>query len=390
MRILIVHNHYQQAGGEDEVFRAEAALLRQHGHSVLTLTTENGDVSGLRSLAAARDTLWSTRFHRVLTATLRRDRPDVAHFHNTFFRVSPAAYYACRNAGVPVVQTLHNYRLMCPAATFYRDGRVCEDCIGSAIASPGIRRGCYRGSRVQTAVVAGMLTMHRSLGTWQRCVDRYIATTEFARAKFIAGGLPAEKITVKPNFCPADPGVGLGEGGYALFVGRLSAEKGIGTLMNAWRRLGRPVPLYIAGDGPQAASVKEFVGKTDRCHWLGWQPKEAVAELLRNATCLIVPSECYETFGLVIAEAYAAGLPVVGSRLGSIGAAIDDRRTGLHANPGDPGDLAAKVEWVFSHPHELAEMRAHARAEFEAKYTAERNHQMLTEIYDQVRSVAAR
>ena len=164
----------------------------------------------------------------------------------------------------------------------------------------------------------------------------------------------------------------------------------IGTLMNAWRRLGRPVPLYIAGDGPQAASVKEFVGKTDRCHWLGWQPKEAVAELLRNATCLIVPSECYETFGLVIAEAYAAGLPVVGSRLGSIGAAIDDRRTGLHANPGDPGDLAAKVEWVFSHPHERAEMRAHARAEFEAKYTAERNHQMLTEIYDQVRSVAAR
>ncbi len=358
MRILIVHNHYQQAGGEDEVFRAEAALLRQHGHSVLTLTTENGDVRGLRSLAAARDTLWSTRFHRVLTVTLRRDRPDVAHFHNTFFRVSPAAYYACRDAGVPVVQTLHNYRLVCPAATFYRDGRVCEDCMGSAIASPGIRRGCYRGSRVQTAVVAGMLTMHRSLGTWQRCVDRYIAMTEFARAKFIAGGLPAEKIAVKPNFCSIDPGVGQGEGGYALFVGRLSAEKGIGTLMNAWRRLGRPVPLYIAGDGPQAA--------------------------------LIVPSECYETFGLVIAEAYAAGLPVVGSRLGSIGVAIDDQRTGLHVSPGDPGDLAAKVEWAFSHPHELAEMRTNARAEFEAKYTPERNYQMLMEIYDQARAVAVR
>src|SRR2546427_3800885 len=193
MRILIVHNHYQQAGGEDEVFRAEVALLHEHGHSVLTLTTENGDVRGLRSLAAARDTLWSSRFQRVLTATLRRESPDVAHFHNTFFRVSPAAYYACRNAGVPVVQTLHNYRLMCPAATFYRDGRVCEDCMGSAVALPGIRRGCYRRSRVQTAVVAGMLTMHPAPGTGERRVHRYIARTQIPPAKINPRRPPAPK-----------------------------------------------------------------------------------------------------------------------------------------------------------------------------------------------------
>jgi len=390
MRILIVHNHYQQAGGEDEVFRAEAALLRQHGHSVLTLTEENGEVRGLHALAAARDAVWSTRFQRRLTESLRQTRPDVVHFHNTFFRVSPAAYYACRDAGVTAVQTLHNYRLMCPAATFYRDGRVCEDCVGSAVAFPGIRRGCYRRSRVQTAVVAGMLTVHRRLGTWQRCVDRYIAMTEFARAKFIAGGLPAEKIAVKPNFCPVDPGIGRGAGGYALFVGRLSAEKGVETLMAAWSRLGGRVPLMIVGDGPLAPRVQEFVARTDRCQWLGWEPKERVLELMRSAMFLVVPSECYEMFPLVLAEAYATGLPVIGSRLGSVGAVVVDGQTGLCVRPADPDDLAAKVEWAVSHPDELAEMRTNARAEFEAKYTPERNYQMLMEIYDQARAAAVR
>src|SRR5262249_1099168 len=238
MRILVVHNYYQQAGGEDEGFRAEGAPLRGPGPGVSARTTENGPVHGLRSLVAARDAVWSVGFQRRMIESLRRTRPDVVHFHNTFFQVSPAAYYACRDAGVPVVQTLHNYRLICPSATFYRDGRVCEDCLGKSVPLPGIRHGCYRQSRGQTAVVAGMPTAHRWLQTWQRCIDAYIAMTDFARAKFIAGGLPADKIAIKPNFCPVDPGIGAGAGGYALFVGRLSPEKGVETLMAAWRRLG--------------------------------------------------------------------------------------------------------------------------------------------------------
>jgi len=235
-----------------------------------------------------------------------------------------------------------------------------------------------------------MLTVHRRLGTWQRCVDRYIAMTEFARAKFIAGGLPAEKIAVKPNFCPVDPGIGRGAGGYALFVGRLSAEKGVETLMAAWSRLGGRVPLMIVGDGPLAPRVQEFVARTDRCQWLGWEPKERVLELMRSAMFLVVPSEWYEMFPLVLAEAYATGLPVIGSRLGSVGAVVVDGQTGLCVRPADPDDLAAKVEWAVSHPDELAEMRTNARAEFEAKYTPERNYQMLMEIYDQARAVAVR
>jgi len=388
MRILVVHNYYQQAGGEDEVFRAEVALLREHGHEVSTLTTENGPVHGLRSLVAARDAVWSVGFQRRMIESLRRTRPDIVHFHNTFFQVSPAAYYACRDAGVPVVQTLHNYRLVCPSATFYRGGRACEDCLGRAVPLPGIRHGCYRASRGQTAVVAGMLTAHRWLGTWERCVDVYVATTEFARTKFIAGGLPAEKIAIKPNFCPVDPGQGHGAGGYALFVGRLSPEKGVETLIAAWRRLGGTIPLYLVGDGPLASVVEEFVGKTERCHWLRWQPREKVLALMREARVLLVPSECYETFGLVVAEAYAAGLPVIGSQHGSVGAIIDDGHTGLHVRPGDPDDLATKVEWTFSHPRELAAMRTNARAAFEARYTPDVNYALLMGIYDRARNGA--
>ena len=389
MRILVVHNYYQQAGGEDEVFRAEVALLREHGHDVSTLTTENGAVHGLRSLVAARDAVWSVGFQRRLIECLRQSRPDVAHFHNTFFQVSPAAYYACRDAGVPVVQTLHNYRLVCPSATFYRDGRACEDCVGRAVALPGIRHGCYRQSRAQTAVVAGMLAAHRWLGTWQRSVDAYIAMTEFAREKFIAGGLPAEKIALKPNFCATDPGIGNGAGGYALFVGRLSPEKGVETLMAAWLRLGGTVPLYVVGDGPLAPAVGEFVGKTERCNWLGWQLKYKVLALMQEARVLVLPSECYEMFPLVLAEASAAGLPVIGSRHGSVGAIIDDGRTGLHVRPGDPEDLASKVEWAFSHPSELAIMRTNAREIFETRYTPAVNYDLLMGIYDRVRNGVA-
>jgi len=343
-------------------------------------------VHGFRAVVAARDAVWSTSFQRRLTESLRQTRPDVVHLHNTFFQVSPAAYYACRDAGVPVVQTLHNYRLVCPSATFYRAGRACEDCLGRAVALPGIRHGCYRNSRGQTAVVAGMLAAHRWLGTWQRRVDAYIAMTEFARAKFIAGGLPAEKIAVKPNFCPVDPGLGQSDGGYALFVGRLSPEKGVETLMSAWRRLGGNVPLYVVGDGPLAPAVQEFVGKTERCHWLGWQPRNTVLTLMREARVLVLPSECYEMFPLVLAEAFATGLPVIGSQHGSVGAIIDDGCTGLHVRPGDPDDLAAKVDWAFSHPSELAEMRTNARAAFEARYTPEVNYQMLMRIYGRARS----
>lgn len=386
MKVLLVHNSYREPGGEDAVFVAEASLLRRQGNGVFEYTESNSPIINWQRLPAILHTIWSVPTKRKLGQMLRETKPGLVHFHNTFMRVSPSAYHACKEAGVPVVQTLHNYRLLCPTATFFRDGRVCEDCINKTPAWPGVLHGCWRGSRAGTAVVATMLTVHRWLKTWERQVDIYIALTEFARSKFIEGGLPAEKIVVKPNFVHPDPGVGVpgqGREGYALFVGRLSPEKGVRRLLRPWRQL-RGIPLKIVGDGPLMEEVRAFVEREglDDVEVLGRRPREEVFALMREARFLVFPSQCYETFGMTIAEAFACGVPVIASRLGAMAEIVEDGRTGLLFRPGDPEDMAAKVEWTWTHPKQMAEMGREARKEYEAKYTAECNYQMLMEIYE--------
>ncbi|BDG26762.1 hypothetical protein TthSNM66_13980 [Thermus thermophilus] len=326
-------------------------------------------------------TLWNQEAHRRVREALRAHRPDLVHVHNTFPLASPAVVHAAKAEGVPVVMTLRNYRLLCVNALFFREGRVCEDCLGR-LPWRGVVHGCYRDSRLASLGVASMLALHRALGTWN-LVDRFIALTEFARRKFVEGGLPAEKIVVKPNFVHPDPGPGEGRGGYALFVGRLSPEKGVGTLLRAWGLLGGRVPLKVVGDGPLADEVQEAARRLPGVEWLGRKSPEEVYALMGEAAFLVFPSEWYETFGRVAIEAFAKGTPVVASRIGAVGEVTEDGRTGLHFRPGDPEDLAAKVEWLLAHPTELARMRREARAEYEAKYTAERNYQLLMEIYGQ-------
>jgi glycosyltransferase involved in cell wall biosynthesis len=382
VKILAVHNYYQQPGGEDQVFVAEGKLLEDHDHSVLRYIVHNDRVANASPPALARDTVWNREVYGELRSLIRRELPEVIHFHNTFPIVSPAAYYAARAEGVPVVQTLHNYRLLCPNALFFRDGHVCEDCLGKSVPWPGVTHACYRGSRLATGAVTAMLTVHRALRTWTEMVDVYVALTDFAREKFIEGGLPAGKIEVKPNFVHADPGVGKGGGEYALFVGRLSQEKGIDTLLAAWEQLGDQVHLKIVGDGPLAARVVEATKRFRGVEWLGSQPKDRVLTLMKDARILLIPSVWYEGFPMVIAEAYAVGLPVVASDLGSMSSLVDPGRTGLHVRPGDPIDLIDKVEWTLMHPANLERMRGEARAEFEGRYTAEINHGRLVEIYE--------
>lgn len=261
MEILIIHNYYQQSGGEDQVFTAEANLLEAQGHQVLRYTVHNDAVANINPMTLAGVTVWNRAIYRDLRQLLRQEKPQVVHFHNSFPLISPAAYYAARSEGVPVVQTLHNYRLLCPNAVFFRDGQVCEDCLGKFVPWPGVVHACYKESRATTGMVAAMLTVHRVLQTWTETVDLYIALTQFARQKFIQGGLPAEKIVVKPNFVHPDPGPGEGRGGYALFVGRLSPEKGIGILLTAWEKLRGKVDLKIVGDGPLAPQVVKDVGR---------------------------------------------------------------------------------------------------------------------------------
>jgi glycosyltransferase involved in cell wall biosynthesis len=383
MKILLAHNLYKQPGGEDQVFAAEAALLEARGQRVVRYTVHNDQVEGMSGPALAGATLWNRSIYRELRAMFRRERPDVVHFHNTFPLISPAAYHAARAEAVPVVQTLHNYRLLCPNAMLMREGRVCEDCLGRAVPWAGAARACYRESRAASGVTTLMLATHRALGTWKEAVDVYVALTEFARRKFVEGHLPANKIVVKPNFVEAGICQSDGRGDYALFVGRLSPEKGVRVLLQAWRNLPH-VPLKILGDGPLIEEARETVRDDKlaaRVEVLGRRGRGEVLNLMRGARVVVFPSQWYEGFPLTIAEAFACGVPVVASRLGAMEEIVSDGRTGLHFTPGDAADLAAKITWVWAHEQETKEMGREARREYEKKYTAERNYRMLTEIY---------
>jgi glycosyltransferase involved in cell wall biosynthesis len=385
MKILMVHNSYQQHGGEDEVFANEKDLLRSAGHEVVQYLRSNDEIRdyGIWNKATLSfRTIWAWDSVRELRELLTREKPDVAHFHNTFPLISPAAYSACHEMGIPVVQSLHNPRLICPAATLHRDGHVCEDCLGKTLPWPGILHACYRNSRAQTGVVASMLMVHRCLNTWEEQVNTYVVSTDFYRRKFTDAGLPPEKIAIKPHFVARDPGQTQVVQDYALFIGRLAAEKGVVTLLQAWERL-KTVPLKVRGDGPLEDRVRERARNSSyRIELVPRLDKKDLMILLQGARFLVWPSEgYYETFGLVAVEAFACGVPVVASRIGVMAEIVKDHQTGLHFTPGDPQDLAAKVEWAWTHPEEMRAMGQAARAEYEGKYTAERNYQQLMSIY---------
>ncbi len=385
MRILTVHNNYRLPGGEEQIFAAEAALLEDHGHDVFRYTLDNDDISTANPFQLAKNTLWNSTVYRDLRSLIRHKQPQVAHFHNTFPLISPAAYYAARDEGVAVIQTLHNYRLLCPNALFFREGRICEDCLGRVLPLPGIVHGCYRGNRRDSAMVAATISFHTLLGTWTKAVDKFIAISQFAMDKFIQGGLPAEKLVLKPNFLQLTPAPGAGNGGYAVYVGRLSIEKGLGVLLDAWRQLDLQFPLKILGDGPMADLVTQSAREMPAIEWLGRKPSLEVYDIVGNAAFLVFPSEWYETFGQVAIEAFAKGTPVVASNIGAIPELVN-ARSGLLFRPGDPTDLAAKIDGLLAHPQELARLRLTARAEFEAKYTADHNYQRLLEIYQSASS----
>jgi glycosyltransferase involved in cell wall biosynthesis len=387
MRILIIHNRYQQSGGEDGVVLAEVMLLRSKGHEVEVMEENNDSI--VRWTDAVRTTIdcvYSISAAQDTRKRISQFRPDLAHIHNFFPRLSPSVHYACHHAGIPVVQTLHNYRLLCPGATLSRGGKVCEDCVGKAIPWPSIAHGCYRNSKLASTAVTTMLSIHRALGTWTRTVDCFIAPTEFARQKFIQGGVPADKIAVKRNFVSPDPGIGAGTGDYALFVGRLSEEKGIETLLAAWKRLSPDVRLKIVGDGPMAESVSQAAATIAGVEWLGSRSKVEVSRLMADAAFLVAPSICYETFGLVLIEALAAGLPVFTSRLGAMAELISDGQTGKLFTAGNSDELVSVVKWALSRPDQLKAMRRKARLEFEIKYTAEASYSQLVSIYEALRS----
>lgn len=376
LRTLIAHNAYQLRGGEDAVVDAEIELLRGHGHAVDVFLRHNDELKSTPPGKAAVDTVWSRSSVAALTEAIHRFQPDIVHFHNTFPLISSAAYWAVRAAGLPVVQTLHNFRLHCPQAMYLRNGKVCEDCLGH-LPWRSVLHGCYRDSRAQSAALSGMLVVHRALGTYRDKVTRYIALNEFCRSKFIEGGLSAERVVVKPNFVDFAPPPPAQRNGF-LFVGRLSAEKGVDVMVRAWNILGAG-SLRVAGTGPEAGLIEGVAGLTA----LGALSGDAVRARMGCSVALVLPSIWYECFPRTLVEAFACALPVIASRLGPLADLVEAGVTGMLFEPGDAADLARKLSWAQAHPERMAEMGLNARAKYEAEYSAERNYPQLIAIYDE-------
>lgn len=387
MKVLAVHNSYQQPGGEDVVFSAERRLLEEHGHQVISYERSNHEVeqmSKLQQLKMTKELVHSKDSKREIQKLLKAEAPDVVHVHNTFMMISPSIFETCQEMNVPVVQTLHNFRLLCPAWSLSREGRVCEECIDHSLWR-GVWHGCYRNSHLATAAVALMLRVHRGRNTWNESVDGFVALSEFARQKFVENGLPAAKMHVKPNFVHQDPGERERVGNYALFVGRLSPEKGVSTLLNAWEKLDSRMPLVIAGEGPDRATLEAQAATAHLSNvtFTGRISAEEVRSRMKGAAFLVMPSVWYEGFPMTIAESFACGTPVICSKLGAMQEIVEHGQTGRHFAPDDAEDLRRQVEYALSHPAEVAAMGKAARQEYEQRYTAQINYSMLLNIYEQ-------
>lgn len=382
MRILAIHNRYLYRGGEDVSHESEMRLLRDRGHEVVAYEETNERMATLSAVRAAARTVWSRESHAQVEALILEHRPDIMHVQNFFPLISPSVYYAARRHGVPVVQTLRNYRLICLQGQLLRDGRPCEDCLSARAHWPGVVHRCYRKSVGASMATAAMLNLHQWRGTWRNAVTRYIALSEFARNKFVEGGLPEKRIVVKPNFVDPDPGVGREERPHALYVGRLSHEKGVDVLVDAWQMLRDPPPLYVLGAGPLEKKLRERTSAGDRVRVLGNRTTDEMMAYMKKARFLVFPSICYETFGRVAVEAFACGTPVIASRLGSLQHLVEDQRVGLLFEPGDAAALRDRVQWAVAHPEEMRRMGEAGRAEYETRYTADQNYGQLMRIYE--------
>lgn len=383
MRILSVHNNYKLRSGEEESRDLETTILREKGHQVDIYEESNIHLNPEAvPLNMVIRTVWSQSSYKQVRQRLQKKKYDILHVHNFFPQISPSVYYAARAENVPIVQTLQNFRLLCPSGFLFRDGKVCEQCLGKAVAWNSLLHGCYRDNRLATFPVAAMLAFHRAIGTWQRKVDRYIALTEYDRQKFMKGGIPGGKIHVKPNFVYPDPLPGEGSGDYAIFVGRLSPEKGVDTLLEAWQSLGKTIPLKIVGDGPLASDVAAAVARLPQVEWLGFKPMQEIYPLIGEAKFLLFPSKWNETFSRVAAEALAKGTPVIAAAgVSEMAGLVAPGKTGLHFAPGDAEDLVRKVRWMVNHPDSLSKMRKQARKAYLDQYAGQINYELLMEVY---------
>ena len=386
MRILIAHNRYQQPGAEDQVFAAEADLLAEHGHEVFRYELHNNSINSTGKLKVARNTIWNPQSADEVRQLVRHHRIEVAHFHNIFPVMSPSVYPAAHDEGAAVVQTLHNFRLVCPGNTMFRDNHLCSDCLGKSFPWPSVVHACYRGDRQATTVSAAMLAYHRARGTWSKSIDVYVALSEFNRSLFCRAGFAPASLFVKPNFLKSDPGPGVYRRPGALFVGRLIPEKGISTLLAAWQRIGSRLPLTILGDGPLRDEVASAAESSDGAvRWLGWRTRSEVDEALGAASVVISPSVWIEAGPLSVIESFARGTPVIASRLGSLAEFVKPDVSGYLFEPGNPASLVEAIETFLKRPDGGSKMGETARGIFLDTYSAGPAYTNMLALYDYAR-----
>lgn len=389
IKVILVHNFYQQSGGEDKVVEKEKKLLEDRGIETDIYSVTNdviSEMSSVQKAALAIQTTWSITQYRKFRNYLIRNKPDVVHFHNFFPLISPSAYYACHSLNIPVVQTLHNYRLLCPAATFLRKNEICEKCLNGSILN-SVKNGCYRDSVIQTLPVAAMIKFNKFIRTWNRKVDRYIALTEFAKKKFIEGGIPGSKIVVKPNFIAQKekmPKINEKEN-YILFVGRISKEKGVDILLSAWEKTldKKGNKLLIIGDGPEKKLLEEQYNQHKDIEFLGKLDEDQVLTFMKKAKYLVVPSIWYEGFPMTIIEAFSVGTPVISSNIGSLQEVVVHGKNGFHFNYGDSKALKECLEMALKF-NDYQDLIQNTFNIYLNNYTPDINFKMLMNIYNNV------
>ncbi len=388
MRILQCHNFYRLPGGEDQVFHDESWLLKTNGNDVQHYLRDNRDIDTMSRFELAKATIWNPQTISDLETQFLQVKPDIIHFHNTFPLISTSAYHTAKRFDIPIVQTLHNYRLMCPGATLFRNGKECQTCVGKTLAIPGIMHKCYRSDRKATALTATAIAIQRSIKKSFHLVDRFIALSQQSCRQFELAGIPAAKITVKPNFVRPDPGTNHQQGQHAVFVGRLTEEKGIRTLLDAWHpSIDNPIktiPLRIIGQGPLTPLVKAAAIENPQISYLGQLKHPEVLKEVGQARLLVFPSIWPEPFGRSMIEAFATGTPVVASNTGAMMEIVTHGVNGMLFEPGNLNDLRAQVDLLFNDARLCANASRSAREAYEKRYTPKRNLDALLQIYGEV------
>lgn len=396
MRVMMVHNFYgtESPSGENVSYLAERDLLERRGVEVVEFVRHSDSIRSRGSLGTVIGgtlTPWNMSTASEIRALAKSTLPDVVHVHNTFPLISPAIFWSLRNLPCANVLTLHNYRLFCAAGMPMRGGKICTECLDSRSVIPGLRHACYRGSAVATAPLAVSISLHRRMGTWNKCVDAFIALTNYQREVVIKAGLPGDRVHVKPHFYPGTPSAMAwsARDDRAVFVGRLSAEKGYASLLEAWRLLGESAPgLDIIGEGPDRAILETEikVNRMGQVRLLGQLSFNETQERIARSRLLLVPSTWFEGFPMVIREAFAYGVPVAASRIGALMELVEDGVNGALFRPNAADEIAGLIRRLWGDPTALEQMSAQARQSYLRAYTEDANGEILQAVYDAARA----